>query len=700
LTHKLATALTAVFLLALFCAGVLLHDRYIHKKAHARFAAHAGLVANALWNQNQTGVFEYLSLACRSHNYVSIVVRDPRGNIFQQVSGETPGKLQQFFTNLRLIPLVPLESPIRYNDKVIGTLQATWYCDTIYFDMVFLFVLVLVFVILQLYRGLVHEKKVLEDHVVHRTSALSEVNKSLQHEIEKHKKSQEALQKSEERYRAYFEENIAGAYISSPGGRLITCNREYLRIFGFADRRQALDTAVPEIYSTKADRETFLEMLMENGQVTGYETTFKRMDGTLIHLIENAAAVFDEDGNLNHIRGFLLDVTEKRSLESQLVQTQKMESIGRLAGGVAHDFNNMLNVILGHTDLALDKVDPSAPLYNNLQQIRKAASHSADITKQLLGFARKQAISPKSLDLNKTVEGMLNMLRRLIGEDIDLVWHPANSLWSVKIDPSQVDQILANLCVNARDAIADTGRIIIETGMKTFDRSYCADHPGAVPGDFVLLAVSDNGCGMDPETQANLFEPFYTTKSMGKGTGLGLSTVYGIVKQNKGFINVYTEKEKGTGFHVYLPRHGDQIRQIPRVSAEHMPTGNGETILIVEDETAILELLQAMLLQLEYSVITASSPSRALAQAKAHDGRIHLLITDVIMPEMNGRELARQITDLYPQIKKLFMSGYTANVIAHQGVLDQGVQFIQKPFSMQEIAARVDAALHQQQVMA
>ncbi|MCF8112321.1 MAG: response regulator [Desulfotignum sp.] len=562
--------------------------------------------------------------------------------------------------------------------------------------MIVLFVLVLVFVIFQLYKGLVHEKKVLEDRVAQRTGELSDLNTNLQQEINKHKKSQQALQKSEERYRAYFEENIAGAYISSPAGRLIACNREYLRIFGFSDRRQALDTALTDIYSIKADRQKFLESLLKNGRVSGYETTFKKTDGTLVHLIENAAAVFDENGNLQHIRGFLLDVTEKRSLEAQLIQTQKMESIGRLAGGVAHDFNNMLNVILGHTELALDKVDPSAPLHNNLQQIRKAASHSADITKQLLGFARKQTISPKALDLNETVEGMLKMMRRLIGEDIDLLWQPAKRLWPVKIDPSQVDQILANLCVNARDAVTEAGRITIETGMKTFDRSYCADHPGFVPGDFVMLAVSDNGCGMDPETQANLFEPFYTTKGVGKGTGLGLSTVYGIVKQNKGFINVYTKLGKGASFHIYLPRHGDETRQIKEGSAAQMPLGNGETILIVEDEKAILELLEAMLLQLGYSVVTASLPSRALALAKEHDGLIHLLITDVVMPEMNGRELARQIKALYPQIRLLFMSGYTANVIAHQGVLDQGVQFIQKPFSMQKIAARVDTALKQQ----
>ncbi len=695
MSHKTATALTAVLLLALFCAVVLAHDLHTRKKAHTRIVSHAGIVANALWNHNQRGAARYLSLACRSHNYTSIVVRDTRGNIFQQAFGEPPTTLQRVFTALHLMPQVTHVSPIRYNDKVIGTIQAVWHCDTIYFDGIFLVVLVMGFAIFQLYRGLVHEKTVLEDRVTHRTGELSELNKNLQQEIEKNEKSKQELRKSEERYRSYFEENIAGAYISSPQGQLITCNQEYLRIFGFSDKRQALDTALTDIYNTTEEREEFLAVLLKNKQVSGYETTFKRTDGTQVQVVENAAAVFDEKGNLKHIRGFLLDVTEKRSLESQLIQTQKMESIGRLAGGVAHDFNNMLNVILGHTDLALDKVDITAPLYNNLQQIRKAASHSADITKQLLGFARKQTISPRALDLNQTIEATLKMLRRLIGEDIDLLWQPAGNLWPVKIDPSQVDQILANLCVNASDAITERGKITIETGMKTFDKDYCTDHAGFVPGDFVLLAVSDNGCGMDQVTLANLFEPFYTTKGVGKGTGLGLSTVYGIVKQNNGFINVYTEPGKGTAFHIYLPRHGGKTGEAAEKTSAHMPTGKGETILIVEDEDAILELLQAMLLQLGYTVLAESSPSRALDLARSHEGRIHLLITDVVMPEMNGRELAGQLTALYPKIRLLFMSGYTANVIAHQGVLDKGVAFIQKPFSMQDIAVKVHASIKQ-----
>jgi nitrogen-specific signal transduction histidine kinase/CheY-like chemotaxis protein len=389
----------------------------------------------------------------------------------------------------------------------------------------------------------------------------------------------------------------------------------------------------------------------------------------------------------------LRNITEHRKLEAQLRQAQKMESVGRLAGGVAHDFNNMLGVILGHVEFALEKADENHDLVSDLNEIQKAAKRSADITKQLLAFARKQTISPRKLDLNDTVESMLNMLRRLIGEDINLAWNPGKQLWPVKMDPSQVDQILANLCVNARDAIEGVGKLTIETGMKTFDPAYCADHAGFVPGGFVVLAVSDDGCGMDKKTLNNIFEPFFTTKDVGKGTGLGLATVYGIVKQNNGFINVYSEPDQGTTFRIYLPRCVAADEPSVVVNSEKpVPTGT-ETILLVEDESAILRMTQMMLERKGYSVLPAATPAEAMDLAKTHADNIHLLMTDVVMPEMNGRDLAKHLTGLFPDIKLLFMSGYTANVIAHQGVLDEKVAFIQKPFSMKDLAEKVREVL-------
>ena len=424
-------------------------------------------------------------------------------------------------------------------------------------------------------------------------------------------------------------------------------------------------------------------------------------DGQYKWILDQARVVKrDTQGRPMRMCGTHTDITERKQeekerekLQAQLAQAQKMESVGRLAGGVAHDFNNMLSVIIGHADIALVDLDPSLPLYERLVEIRKAGERSADLTRQLLAFARKQTISPKMLDLNETLEGMTKMLKRLIGEDIDLSWLPGDNVWPVKMDPSQIDQILANLCVNARDAIADVGKVTIETGNIEFDESYCSEHPGFVPGEYVLLAVSDNGCGMDANILNNIFEPFFTTKESGQGTGLGLATVYGAVKQNNGFVNVYSEPGQGTTFRIYLPRCRVKA-EVLKAKVKDLPTEGGhETILLVEDEPAILEMTAQMLEILGYQVVAAENPGKAIRLAREYVGEIHLLVTDVVMPEMNGWNLANNILSIHPNIKRLFMSGYTANVIAHHGVLDPGVNFIQKPFSREQFGAKVRKVL-------
>ncbi|MBT0663682.1 PAS domain-containing protein [Geobacter pelophilus] len=401
----------------------------------------------------------------------------------------------------------------------------------------------------------------------------------------------------------------------------------------------------------------------------------------------------DPTGAPLRMTGTHSDISEKKQLESQLQQAQKLESIGRLAGGVAHDFNNLLTVILGHAELALLKTDPASPLIGDLTEIRNAAERSADLTRQLLAFARKQTIAPKVLDLNETVAGMLKMLQRLIGENIRLAWLPANNLWQLKVDPSQIDQILANLCVNARDAIDDVGKITIETGNCTFDADYCANNVGFNPGEYVLLAVSDNGRGIDQGTMAHIFEPFFTTKGVGEGTGLGLAMVYGIVRQNNGFITVYSELGQGTTFRVYLPRNESDEQQASTANAASPLSRGQETILLVEDEPSILVLTTKLLEKQGYRVLAANSPNEAIVLAKEHADEIQLLMTDVVMPEMNGRDLFKNLMFFCPKVKCLFMSGYTADVIAHHGVLDEHVYFISKPFSLSDLAAKVREAL-------
>ncbi|MFZ5570783.1 MAG: ATP-binding protein [Thermodesulfobacteriota bacterium] len=385
---------------------------------------------------------------------------------------------------------------------------------------------------------------------------------------------------------------------------------------------------------------------------------------------------------------------ERKALQDQLIQSQKLESIGRLAGGVAHDFNNMLAVILGNTEMLLEALEPSDPRRSELEEIKKAATRSADLTSQLLAFARKQLVKPRILDLNRTIAGMLKMLGRLIGENIALEWRPGADLWPVRIDPAQVDQLIANLCLNARDAISGEGRIAIATG-NIRPETAGGDRPIAPSGDHVVITVTDNGCGMETAVLAHLFEPFFTTKDVGKGTGLGLATVYGIVKQNNGFITVDSSPGAGATFRIYLPRYpfpADDGQTAPRTKV--LP-GRNEVILLVEDEPAILSTGKAMLEKLGYCVLCASTPGQALQLAQRHNGTIHLLMTDVIMPEMNGRDLAKKMLAFQPHLKHLFMSGYSADIITHHGALDDGIQFIQKPFTKQELSVKIRAVLDQ-----
>ncbi|MCF8144411.1 MAG: PAS domain S-box protein [Deltaproteobacteria bacterium] len=405
--------------------------------------------------------------------------------------------------------------------------------------------------------------------------------------------------------------------------------------------------------------------------------------------------------SLNQFACIFADITERkraeaerRKLQAQLNQAQKLEAVGRMAGGVAHDFNNMLAVILAHTELALMDTDPDDPIQERLQQIQQTTHRSADLVRQLLAFARKQTVAPVVLNLNDTVEGMLKILRRLIGEDIDLAWMPGAKLWPIKMDPSQIDQILANLCVNARDAIKDVGRIVIQTENIRLDGPYCSANPEGAIGDHVVLSVSDQGCGMEKEVLENLFEPFFTTKGVGKGTGLGLATVYGIVKQNEGFITVYSEPGEGATFRIYLPRHVGEATEFQQDPVEALRGGH-ETILVVEDELTLLEIGKSMLERLGYEVLVANTPNEAIRAAGNYAGEIHLLMTDVIMPEMNGRDLSDRLLTLYPNLKCLFTSGYTAEVITHHGVLDPGVHFIQKPFTLQALSNKLRQVLEE-----
>ncbi len=430
------------------------------------------------------------------------------------------------------------------------------------------------------------------------------------------------------------------------------------------------------------------------------EFRLRHKDGTYRWILSEGALELDEQMRPIHMMGSHVDITERKlaeeekgQLQAQLLQAQKMESVGRLAGGMAHDFNNMLTSILGHAELKMMQLSPSDPIYAALNTIKETALRSADLIRQLLAFARRQPVSPKVIDLNGSVAGILKLLQRMIGEDIEINWLPGEDLWPIKIDPTQVDQVLTNLCANARDAIAGVGKVTIETKNTTLDKHLCAEHPDFICGEYVMLAVSDDGCGMYKEVLDNLFEPFFTTKEMGKGTGLGLATVYGIVKQNDGFINVFSVPGNGTIFKLYLPRFKGRVEAPVVLNAAKIEKGQGETVLLVEDEKEILEIGRTILERLGYTVLTANKPLEALHIAKNHTADIQLLITDVIMPEMNGRDLAKSITDIKPNLKCLFTSGYAADVISRHGVLNNGMHFLQKPFSIQAFSVKVREVL-------
>jgi len=509
-------------------------------------------------------------------------------------------------------------------------------------------------------------------------------------------KAVRARDEAEIKYRLLVEQVAAISYIAELGvnGQWFYVSPQIETILGYSPDEWLADSCNWLSHVSPEDHHVVqtAEETSERGLPFQAEYRIIRKDGKIVWVSDNAVVVRGSDSH-PVMEGLIVDITDRKLLENQLQQSRRMEAVGRLAGGIAHDFNNLLTIIKGYAELALNRPGVPPERSSDIQQIGNAAERASTLIRQLLAFSRRQVLQPKSLDLNAIVESLDKLLSRLMGADIHMKTACSPNIGTVKADPAQIEQVIMNLVVNARDAMPSGGRLTIETANVDLDANYARDHVTVKPGPYVMLAVSDTGIGMDSDTQSHIFEPFYTTKGSGRGTGLGLSTVYGIVKQSGGYIWVYSEPGKGTSFKVYLPRVEESIVAPSAKTEESVNRWGTETILLVEDDAAVRELARTILAAQGYSVLVAESAAHAEQLAANGSREIHLLLTDVVMPGVSGRDLARRITSNHARTQVLFMSGYTDNVIAHGGVLETGVAFLQKPFTPRALAIKVREVL-------
>jgi two-component system cell cycle sensor histidine kinase/response regulator CckA len=509
------------------------------------------------------------------------------------------------------------------------------------------------------------------------------------------RRGQEALQRSEERYRSQVESAVYGLYRSSVEGKFLDVNPSLVQMLGYDSPEELYAMHMArDLYVNPNERQKYIEEFSKAKRIEGIETRWRRKDGKLITVRLSGRAGLKYPGEPESFEMICEDITERRMLEEQLLHSQKMEAVGRLAGGVAHDFNNLLTVIKGYSELMLNELSEKDPMRGEVEEVRRAAERAASLTRQLLAFSRRQVLEPKVLDLNSIITNMEKLLLRLLGEDVELQVSLSPSLGMVKADPGQLEQVIMNLAVNARDAMPRGGKLTLETHNHAIDETAAREHAVVHAGQYAMMAVSDTGMGMDPETASHIFEPFFTTKETGKGTGLGLSTVYGIVKQSGGYIWVYSEPGRGTSFKIYLPivkgGAADESGGRPTLTASYRGT---ETILLVEDEDGVRALIREVLQRHGYRVIDTRNGTEATDACERHEGEVHMLLTDVVLAQATGTELARQLIPMRPKMKVLFISGYTEEAIIHQGVLEKGTAFLQKPFTPNVLARKVREVL-------
>jgi PAS domain S-box-containing protein len=508
-------------------------------------------------------------------------------------------------------------------------------------------------------------------------------------DITKRKQADDALHQSEEEYRLFFQSNLAGNYVSTPDGKVLACNSAFAGMFGFTSIEEALKQNSGSLYPDPRDREVFVDAVRNHRQLGHTEHELRRPDGRPVHVIQSAIGKFDEQGELIEILGYLIDETEHRKTEQQLRQALKMEAVGQLAGGIAHDFNNILGIINGYSEILLGDPEIADVTQRRVREILKAGKRATGLTRQLLAFSRKQVLQPKMLSLNLVLRDIDQTLLHLIGEDIEVRTELDPNLEAVKADPTQMEQVLLNLCINARDAMPEGGKITIETANVEVDELLAGQHFPMKPGHYVRLVVSDTGTGMDKETLSHVFEPFFTTKGPEKGTGLGLATVYGIVKQSGGYVWAYSEPGQGATFSVYLPTATEEAGRSKQEAKPQEVMRGSETILLVEDVAPLRDVARELLEGSGYTVLEAADGKLAIEIADRYDGTIALLLTDVVMPKIGGPTLAKSLLRRRSGMKVLYMSGYANGAIVDSGVLRPGTAFLQKPFAAKELAKKV-----------
>jgi PAS domain S-box-containing protein len=549
--------------------------------------------------------------------------------------------------------------PLRFGGSVIGVLALQSYDETITYGE--------------------QEKYILTFVSQHVASAL------------RRKRHEDALRESESRYRSLVQSAVHGMYYSSVDDRFEYVNQSLVDMLGYESEEEVLRLKLStDIYVDPEERNKLVEKYINCTEVRWEEVAWKRKDGKVIQVRAAGRAKVDEKGETSGFEMIVEDLAERRMLEEQLRHSQKMEAVGRLAGGIAHDFNNLLTVIKGYSDLMLSELkEVESPLRLEAEEVKKAADRASALVRQLLAFSRRQVLTPKIIDLNSLIANMDSLLRPLLREDIDLRIALQTNLGKIKADPGQIEQVIMNLAVNARDAMPKGGKLTIETIDVKLDPTYVREHSEMNLGPYVMLAVSDSGLGMDETTRLRVFEPFFTTKETGKGTGLGLSMVYGIVKQSGGYIWVYSEPGHGTTFKIYLPRLDAQLEAPGRQESAFASYRGSETVLLLEDEDGVRALMRRMLSKQGYTVLEAKHGQEAIYLCEHYKGPIHLLLADVVLEQMSGREVAEQLSSMRPEMKTLYISGYTDDAIVHHGVLTHEMPFLQKPFTAEGLIRKV-----------